>query len=126
MIAYNVSHPRGISCFVADDGGQIAGFQSLEWADPDPNGAYHLPAGWAIIASFVALTHHGHGVGRQLFAHTLAAARQAGVRCIDATIRLENTGGRAFYARMGFAEYKTSATTVSKKLELAETPAGQR
>jgi ribosomal protein S18 acetylase RimI-like enzyme len=45
------------------------------------------------------------GVGSALFEETKKAARAAGVRTIDATIRADNTGGLAFYTRMGFVDY---------------------
>jgi RimJ/RimL family protein N-acetyltransferase len=45
------------------------------------------------------------GVGGALFARTLRAAREAGITAIDATIRADNTGGLAFYARLGFVDY---------------------
>ena len=40
-----------------------------------------------------------------MFAATLEAARAARVAVIDATIRADNTGGLAFYARQGFVDY---------------------
>lgn len=71
-----------------------------------------------MIASFVALGRHGQGIGGLLFQSTLAAARAAGIRHIDATIRQENTGGRAFYGRLGFTDYRESAGAVSKRYDI--------
>jgi ribosomal protein S18 acetylase RimI-like enzyme len=58
---------------------------------------------------------HGKGVGRTLFTRTAAAAQEAGVSAIDATIRKENTGGLSYYSRMGFVDYRTGEETISKR-----------
>ncbi|MCV0425147.1 MAG: GNAT family N-acetyltransferase [Roseibium sp.] len=105
----------GISCFVAIDGTQLVGFQSLVWSDPDWPGEAKLPEDWSIIATYVDPTTHSRGVGRALFAKTAQAARDAGARHIDATIRKENAGGQAYYESLGFTDYRTSATAVSKR-----------
>ncbi len=119
IVEHFIKPPYGINCAVALGNVEIVGFQALEWSDPDWPGADKLPADWAIIATYVALGHHGRGIGRSLFAATLAAARAAGVRCIDATIRFENPGGQAYYDRMGFVDYRIDKATISKKLDLA-------
>jgi ribosomal protein S18 acetylase RimI-like enzyme len=113
-----ISPPYGINCAVAAAGSDVVGFQALEWADPDWPGPDKLPPDWAIIATYVALEHHGQGIGRKLFATTLAAARVASVRHIDATIRCENAGGLAYYDGMGFVDYRQGDGTISKRLEL--------
>ncbi len=102
MRAEYVASADRISCTVAERDGQLLGFQGLFWPhDPaDP-----MPDGWAIIATFARVGQTGAGIGRALFAVTLAAARAAGVKTIDATIRADNTGGLAYYTRMGFADY---------------------
>ena len=110
-----IAHKRGISCFVAMEEAQLLGFQSLEWCDPDWPGDEPLPADWALVATYVAPQARGKGAGRALFTETVASARQAGVRFIDATIRLENTLGQAFYQGIGFTDYRTGPQTVSKR-----------
>ena len=91
-----------VSCMVAETDGAVAGFQSLERAgDPDDP----LPEGWAVIASFVAPGMEGRGLGRAMFAATLAAARRAELVAIDATIRADNAGGLRYYAAMGFTDW---------------------
>lgn len=107
----------GISCFVALDGTEMAGFQALEWSDPGWPGDNPLPADWALIATYVDPKFHRSGIGRRLFAQTLKAAKKAGVRTIDATIRKENRVGQAYYRRMGFQDYRVTTETVSKCLE---------
>ncbi|RQP12437.1 MAG: N-acetyltransferase [Microbacteriaceae bacterium] len=109
--------PRGVSCFVALVGGEVAGFQALEWSDPEWTGEHPLPADWAFISTYVSAAHHRRGIGQALFARTAEAARRAGVTAIDATIRRENTGGLAFYASLGFRDYRGDAETVSKRFD---------
>ena len=105
MLNHYIAPPLAISCFVAQVGGTIAGFQALEWSDPNWPGPDSLPADWALIASFVHADFQGRGIGKALFTKTLAAAQCAGARCIDATIRADNQGGLAFYTSLGFTDY---------------------
>ncbi|MCR8724499.1 GNAT family N-acetyltransferase [Frigidibacter sp. ROC022] len=94
--------PGRIACTVAEDNGEIVGFQGLFWPG---KGDDPLPEGWAYIATFTRIGRTGIGVGRALFAATRAAARAAGVKTIDATIRADNGSGLAYYGRMGFVDY---------------------
>ena len=102
MDHHYISNPARIACTLAEDNGEILGFQGLFWpTDPaDP-----FPEGWAYIATFARVGRTGGGIGRALFAETRAAAEAAGARVIDATIRADNTGGLAYYSRMGFTDY---------------------
>lgn len=109
---------RRISCFVASAEGALLGFQALEWADPEWPAAYRRPEGWATIATYVGAAARGGGVGRALFAETVAAARAAGAAAIDATILAENTGGLAFYGGLGFTEYQRIDDRVRKRFDL--------
>lgn len=106
---------RKISCVVASDGPQLLGFQALEWCDPNWPGDDPLPADWAVVATYVDPRAQKKGVGRALFVETATAARAARVRYIDATIRKENAGGRAYYQAMGFMDYRAGAETLSKR-----------
>ena len=116
IVAKFIAPPLLISCFVACDGAEILGFQSLDWSDPDWPGEDAMPADWGIIGSFVDPAAQGRGVGRALFAATREAARRAGVSTIDATIRRENTGGLAFYDGLGFTDYRSDELSISKRL----------
>jgi GNAT superfamily N-acetyltransferase len=118
MIEHYIAPPYGIDCSVALDD-QIVGFQALEWCDPNWPGQDRLPADWAVFATFVALDRHGQGIGRRLFEATLAAARAAGVRTIDATIRRENVAGRTFYSRLGLVDYREGDATIGKRMDLS-------
>ena len=120
--------PEGlICCFVAEREGQAAGFQCLLW----PNDAENpFPMGWAIIATFVEVGRTGSGIGTALFCATRRAAKHAGVRTIDATIRADNTGGLRYYSKMGFRDYHrltaiplrdgTSVDRIRKRYDLVE------
>ncbi|WP_299480216.1 GNAT family N-acetyltransferase [uncultured Roseibium sp.] len=104
-----------IACHIAVEDQKVCGFQALLWCDPTWPGENRLPADWAVIATYVDPEIHGKGIGRALFESTAEAARKAGVSFIDATIRKENTGGIAYYSRMGFEDYRSSDETVSKR-----------
>jgi L-amino acid N-acyltransferase YncA len=86
-----------IACHLAAHGGTALGFQSLTRHGD-------LPPGWADIGTFARQPRSGTGTA--LFVATLAAGRDAGISTINATIRADNTGGLAFYRRLGFAPYR--------------------
>ncbi len=115
MIADFVAPDSDVSCSVAEEDGVVLGFQSLVWSHPkyEP-----LPADWAVIATFARLGGNRRGAGRALFERTLSQARSAGVATIDATIRKENTGGQAFYGKLGFVDYAETEQSVSKRFDL--------
>lgn len=96
-----ISPPYLLSCTLVEDEGRLLGFQVLLW----PNAHEPFPDGWAYIGTYARVGHTGGGIGRTLFTETLKAAREANVKTIDATIRADNTGGLAFYTRMGFVDY---------------------
>jgi GNAT superfamily N-acetyltransferase len=90
-----------ISSILAEADGELMGFQVLLGSTE----AEPMPDGWGSIGTYARVGGAGRGVGRTLFEQTRKAARQAGLNTIDATIRADNTGGLAFYGRMGFVEY---------------------
>lgn len=92
--------PNVICCFVAADrpAGRLEGFQTL--------GRYPtLPDDVGDIGTFARVGGIQRGVGSALFAATRAEAVRRGITAINATIRADNTGGLAFYSRMGFADH---------------------
>jgi L-amino acid N-acyltransferase YncA len=87
-----------LTCHVAETSSGLAGFQSLSlYGNP--------PEGWADIATFTRQNPKIPGVGTALFAATLAAAEERNIEVINATIRADNTGGLAYYEKMGFRTY---------------------
>ncbi len=93
------SGEKVVSCFVAvDSDGAIVGFQSLS-----KDGS--VPAGWVDIATFASQSRHKSGVGSALFVSTRGAASKLGFTAINATIRVVNEGGLAYYRSMGFETY---------------------
>ena len=94
-----ISGEAVVSCFVAvESDGALVGFQSLSTYDS-------LPAGWVDIATFASRSRHKSGVGSALFARTREAASKLGFAAINASIRVDNVGGLAYYCRMGFETY---------------------
>jgi L-amino acid N-acyltransferase YncA len=96
-----VSGPHVISCIVAEENGDLLGFQVLLGStEEEPM----LP-GWGSIGTYARVGQTRGGVGSALFAETKKVARAASLHTIDATIRADNTGGLSFYSRMGFVDY---------------------
>lgn len=101
--------------------GAMLGYQSLE-SYPD------LPPTLGIIATFSKVGSTKRGIGTALFAATRKAAPALGFTEIDATIRADNTGGLAYYSKMGFVDYSiakavplddgTLVDRISKRLTL--------
>ena len=99
----------------------LLGYQSLE-AYPD------LPETLGIIATFAKVGGVQRGIGSALFKATRAAAPALGFTEIDATIRADNTGGLAYYSKMGFLDHSvakavplddgTPVDRISKRLKL--------
>ena len=87
------------SCQVAVAGNERLGFQGLSTFHP-------LPEGWVDIGTFSRRENPVRGVGAALFAATRARAVALGYATINATIRADNVPGLAYYARMGFRDYR--------------------
>lgn len=102
MLHHYIIPDRHLSTIVAELDGAIVGFQMLVWPNPAEG---PMPDGWGFIGSFAKVGLTGKGIGRAMFSATCAAARDAGCRHIDATIRADNTSGLAFYTAMGFTDY---------------------
>ena len=82
------------------------GIQAYQWISP-------FDGSLCQIATFARPGTAQRGMGSALFPVTRKAAREAGYTEIDATIRADNTGGLAYYAKMGF---KTVDVTRAKAL----------
>jgi L-amino acid N-acyltransferase YncA len=87
-------------CHVALDAEseRIAAFQTL--------GRYpELPEDIGDIGTFSRIEGKQRGAGTMLFAATRLRACELGHSAINATIRADNTGGLAFYTRLGFVDH---------------------
>lgn len=83
---------------VAEEDGHVLGFQWLEPLDPPED---RLGG----IATFAKPGITRRGIGSALFGATKAAAIAAGYSGIIAVIRADNTGGLAYYRKMGFEDH---------------------
>ena len=88
-----IAGPDCITCLVALLDETLVGWQAIGWW-----------RGEAHIGTFVQPGKQARGVGAQMFTHTLALARQAGLHEIHASIRADNLPGLAYYARIGFID----------------------
>lgn len=114
VLAHYVEDPDRIRCSVAvDESGAVIGFQSLKHATEGNH--FGLPVGWGIIGTYVDEQATGRGVGKALFAASLAAARNANIPEIDATIGADNETGLAYYEAVGFRTYDTKPGAICKK-----------
>jgi L-amino acid N-acyltransferase YncA len=95
--------PTVLCCFVAVDTltGRLEGFQTL-------GRSAGLPDDLGDIGTFARLEGAQRGVGSRLFAATRERAREMGLSAVNATIRADNTGGLAFYGKMGFEDHSVT------------------
>lgn len=98
IIHHYIAGEEPICCHLAEDEQGLIGFQSV-----GHNPA--LPEGWGDIGTFVAPDRQRTGAGQVLFAITVTAARGAGLKVLNATIRADNAPGLGYYARRGFVDY---------------------
>ena len=101
--------PAVLGCFVAvdPDTGQLLGFQTL--------GRYpNLPDDIGDIGTFARIDGKQRGIGSALFAATRARAEALGHSAINATIRADNTGGLAFYTKLGFVDHSVTCAVPLK------------
>jgi len=83
---------------VAEADGVVVGMQ---WMSPDNDGLGQ-------IATFAQPGTTQRGIGSALFTQTLQRCRDAGYAELDATIRADNTGGLAYYSKMGFMDHSVT------------------
>lgn len=86
---------EGAFAHVVEIDGLIQAYQWITPLDPPMH---------AQIATFAKPGTVQRGMGSALFPFTTQAARDVGYIDIDATIRADNTGGLAYYSKMGFED----------------------
>lgn len=105
-----------VACTVAEREGRVVGFQSLMRAWP--GNPYGVAEGWGIIGTHIHPDAGRSGLGRRLFAASLAAARAAGLRHIDASIGATNAPALAYYSAIGFVPYRESGGTIAHRFDV--------
>jgi L-amino acid N-acyltransferase YncA len=88
-----IDGPSVLSAVVAEEEGQVIGWQSVE-----------LWQGEAHIGTFVRPGIQAKGAGSAMFALTCKVMRATGHRSIIASIRSDNVPGLAYYGRIGFVD----------------------
>lgn len=117
VLAHYIAHPDKVACTVAlGSSDNVLGFQSLKQARV--GNQYGVTSGWGIIGSYVCGPAAGKGIGRLLFQSSLVTATQAGLPAIDATIRVGNESGLAYYDALGFYTYLTPNGCIRKRFDL--------
>ncbi|HLS48505.1 MAG TPA: GNAT family N-acetyltransferase [Actinomycetaceae bacterium] len=106
-----------VACTVAEREGRVVGFQSLMRAWP--GNPYDVAEGWGIIGTHIHPDAGRSGLGRRLFAASLAAAKAAGLRHIDASIGATNAPALAYYSAIGFVPYRESGDTIAHRFDVS-------
>ena len=111
-----LKHPNTLAATLAVQDGAVLGFQWLghAWEGNE----YGVQPGWGMIGTHIHPQTGRLGIGRRLFAETLAAARQAGLAQIDASIGDDNTAALAYYQAMGFRPYRKSEGRIPHRFDL--------
>ena len=117
VLAHYINDPAKIRCTVAEEDGEILGFQSLSLAE-DGN-QWGVTPGWGIIGTHIRLSAARRGVGRALFSVTRAAAAAAGISDIDASIGADNAEGLGYYEAIGFRAYRSAPGRICKRFEVS-------
>jgi L-amino acid N-acyltransferase YncA len=89
--------PRSVM-YVAELAGSILGVQTLEPLAPYTRAMDHV----AVLGTYVYRNFRQQGVGSRLTERSLAYARQEGYEKAVVYVRASNSGGQAFYRRVGF------------------------
>lgn len=116
MRAIYLDLPQTLALTVAQRQGQVLGFQWLGRAWP--GNEYGVAPGWGMIGTHIRPDAGRSGIGRRLFAETLAAAQSAGLAHIDASIGDDNAPAFAYYQAMGFRPYRKSEGRIPHRFDL--------
>jgi len=102
-------------CFVAVDPatGRLEGYQSV-------GRNTELTPDIGDVGTFARLGGTQRGVGSALFAATRVRAAALGLAAINATIRADNAGGLAFYAKQGFEDHSVTPAVPLKSGALVD------
>ena len=112
-----VNAPNKVKLTVAELDGRVVGLQILKRAQA--NDPYETPEGWGSVGTHLDPDHRRQGIGRKLFGESFAAARDAGLPWIDASIGDDNADGLAYYEAMGFETHATPPGRIRKRVSVA-------
>lgn len=85
VLSYYLENSNKVLCSVAEENGEILGFQSLQRAVFDNH--WGVKSGWGIIGTHIRPSAKRRGIGRILFNETHKAAVIASLPMLDATIQ---------------------------------------
>lgn len=114
---YLISATKLLTTVALDADDTVLGFQALSRAGE--GNIYGVEPGWGVIGTHIHPDAARRGIGKSLFAQSLAKAKETGLPAIDATIGAENAEGLAYYGAMGFVEYRRDQETISKQFVLS-------
>lgn len=77
-----------------------------------------MPEGWGIIGTHIHPGAARSGIGRRLFAVTLAAAKADGLKHVDASIGADNAPALSYYSAIGFVPYREGEGVIPHRLDL--------
>ncbi|MFY0661366.1 MAG: GNAT family N-acetyltransferase [Shimia sp.] len=112
VLSYYLQNSNKVLCIVAEENGELLGFQSLQRAVFDNN--WGVKPGWGIIGTHIRPSAARRGIGRTFFNETRKAAVIASLPMLDATIAADNPEALAYYDAMGFSTYRTPGDLISK------------
>jgi len=93
-----IRHPD-CAVIVARDGRRLAGFASMQFMDEHAH----------LVLLAVRGAYRQRGIGRSLVEWLEACARTAGIFDVHLEVRETNTGGAAFYERLGYRRDRVAA-----------------
>lgn len=112
VLYYYLHNTNRVLCYIAEEKGELLGFQSLQRAEFD--NPWGVKPGWGIIGTHVSPLAAKRDIGRILFNETRKAASIASLPMLDATISADNPEALEFYDAMGFKTYRTPGNLISK------------
>lgn len=119
VLSYYLENSNKVLCSVAEENGEILGFQSLQRAVFDNH--WGVKPGWGIIGTHIRPSAARRGIGRILFNETHKAAVIASLPMLDATIAADNSEALAYYDAMGFTTYRTPGNLIGKCYKVDKT-----
>ena len=84
------------ACWIAEEGGQLAGFAIVEWAEESGAVVAYIPT------IEVAAEHRGKGVGGELLRRIEGSSQAAGARSIRLHVSEENAAAIRLYEAHGY------------------------